>query len=163
MTRLIFLPDEDTVSVLEASLPPEELAAAVNSGQWRPPEPYGLLLKNLIQANGAVPLRALVFAGAVVVALQPTHDLLLESEIAKEAASLSRRQRQVLQGMAEGLTDDQVALRLGLTRRTVSTHASRLKKRLGATSRAQVVGIAAALGMLDGHTELQSLPDTRDD
>ena len=65
----------------------------------------------------------------------------------KPEIQLSRRQHQVLQGLAEGLTTKQIALRLGLRPRTVAMHVASLKKRLGATTRAQSVGRAAALGL----------------
>lgn len=54
-------------------------------------------------------------------------------------ASLSGRERQVLALVAEGLTDAQVARRLGLRPATVSKHLSRVYARLGVANRAAAV------------------------
>jgi DNA-binding CsgD family transcriptional regulator len=52
---------------------------------------------------------------------------------------LSRREEQVLGLVAEGLTDAQVARRLGLSARTVSKHLQRCYRKLGVSNRVSAV------------------------
>lgn len=62
---------------------------------------------------------------------------------------LTRRERQILTLMAGGLTDRQIASRLGRSERTVQAHLSRLYAKLGVRSRVAAIGKAASLGLLD--------------
>ncbi len=55
---------------------------------------------------------------------------------------LTTRQQQVLQELMKGLSTKQMALKLGLSERTVLMHIHALKERLGAASREQVILIA---------------------
>jgi DNA-binding NarL/FixJ family response regulator len=70
-------------------------------------------------------------------------------EGAAVAAQLSRRQRQVLQLLSEGLTVRQAASRLGLSPRTVESHVGELYSKLGVRTRLQAVSRAARLGLVD--------------
>ena len=54
---------------------------------------------------------------------------------------LSRRQEQVVRLIADGLTDKEIAVRLGLRERTVRTHLERLYARHGLHNRAGAVSI----------------------
>lgn len=56
--------------------------------------------------------------------------------------ALTIRQRQVLEGLARGMTNRQIAARLIVTERTVKAHVKELMRRLGANNRTQVVAIA---------------------
>jgi DNA-binding NarL/FixJ family response regulator len=56
--------------------------------------------------------------------------------------TLTPREREVLRGVADGLSNKQVARALGITERTVKFHVSSLLTRLGAETRAQAVRIA---------------------
>lgn len=69
----------------------------------------------------------------------------------REAAELSitRRQRQILQLFADGLSTDEVAKRLGLSLETVRTHARASLPRLGAHDRAHAVAIAMRGSLID--------------
>jgi DNA-binding NarL/FixJ family response regulator len=60
---------------------------------------------------------------------------------------LSERQRQVLQGLADGLTHRQIAAQLHLSERTVDMHVAALKRRFGTPSRMQSVLRGVALGL----------------
>jgi DNA-binding CsgD family transcriptional regulator len=54
------------------------------------------------------------------------------------SAELTARQLQVAALVAEGMTNRQIAERLGLEERSAEGHLERIRQRLGVTSRAQV-------------------------
>jgi DNA-binding CsgD family transcriptional regulator len=53
---------------------------------------------------------------------------------------LTQREMQVSELIAEGLTSQEIAMRLGITRRTADAHAEHIRTKLGVRSRAQVAG-----------------------
>ena len=61
---------------------------------------------------------------------------------------LSPRQQQVLELMAEGLTNNEIGERLGVTERTVKAYAQELYDKLGVRNRAGAVAEASRLGLL---------------
>jgi DNA-binding CsgD family transcriptional regulator len=61
---------------------------------------------------------------------------------------LSPRQQQVLELMAEGMTNAQIGDQLGVTERTVKAYAQELYDKLGVRNRAGAVAEAAKLGLL---------------
>ena len=61
---------------------------------------------------------------------------------------LTRRQREVLQAIAEGKSNKLIALELGISPGTVKVHVSNLMKDLNAKNRTQAVAIANNLEML---------------
>jgi DNA-binding CsgD family transcriptional regulator len=63
--------------------------------------------------------------------------------------SLSPRQQEVLEGMAEGLTNSEIGERLGITERTVKAYAQELYTKLDVNNRAGAVAEAAKQGLLD--------------
>jgi DNA-binding NarL/FixJ family response regulator len=82
------------------------------------------------------------------------HDQLAEMarrarKSAKAASSLTKRERQVLELIAEGLTTRQMASRLRLSERTVETHIANLYDKLEVKTRVQAVHRAAGLGLVD--------------
>ncbi|MBA2528346.1 MAG: FHA domain-containing protein [Euzebyales bacterium] len=64
---------------------------------------------------------------------------------------LSPRQQQVLAYLKEGLTNPEIAVRLGVTERTVKAHCQEVFDRLGARNRTAAVSAAMRMGILD-HT-----------
>jgi DNA-binding NarL/FixJ family response regulator len=56
-----------------------------------------------------------------------------------EEASLTRRQEDVLQLMRKGMTDREIAVQLGLGRRTVETHAGQVLRKMHVASRTELV------------------------
>jgi DNA-binding NarL/FixJ family response regulator len=56
-------------------------------------------------------------------------------------AVLSAREREVLELLADGLTNDEVAERLVLSSRTVQTHVRNLMRKLGARSRMHALAL----------------------
>jgi LuxR family maltose regulon positive regulatory protein len=61
---------------------------------------------------------------------------------------LSEREREVLQLIAEGLSNQAVAARLYLSLHTVKVHARNIYAKLGVTNRTQAVARGRALGIL---------------
>lgn len=61
---------------------------------------------------------------------------------------ITRRQRQILQFFADGLTTAEAAEQLDLSSETVRTHAKAALPRLGATDRAHAVAIALRAGLI---------------
>jgi pSer/pThr/pTyr-binding forkhead associated (FHA) protein len=62
---------------------------------------------------------------------------------------LSPRQQEVLLYLREGLTNPEIAKRLGVTERTVKAHCQEVFDRLGARNRTAAVAAAMRLGLLD--------------
>jgi DNA-binding NarL/FixJ family response regulator len=60
----------------------------------------------------------------------------------KVRESLSRREREIVQLIAQGLRNRQIAERLSVSEQTVKAHLSRLFKRFGVASRTQLVPLA---------------------
>lgn len=72
-----------------------------------------------------------------------------QKNLAKECINgLSRRQREVLQGLASGETNATMAAGLGLSARTVEAYRRSLMNRLGASHVSEAVRIAVAAGIV---------------
>jgi len=63
--------------------------------------------------------------------------------------ALTSRQREVIRAVARGLTDKEIARELSLSPRTVEMHVARILAALECANRAQAVGKAKGLGLLD--------------
>lgn len=61
---------------------------------------------------------------------------------------LSQRERQVLENVARGQTNAEIAASLGLSRRTVETHRANMMRKLGLESQADVIRFALRRGLL---------------
>ena len=66
------------------------------------------------------------------------------------AALLSQREREVLELIAQGFTNQQIADHLGLSVKTVETYRARLVEKLGLQSRAELVRYALDSGLFGG-------------
>ena len=70
-------------------------------------------------------------------------------QIAPDDKSLRPRHRDVLMLAAQGLTQQQSAKRLDVSRHTVEAHLTEARKRLDATNTAHAVAVAIATGQLE--------------
>lgn len=61
---------------------------------------------------------------------------------------LTRRERQVLELCADGLTAQEIAVRLGVTFRTVNAHISAARSRLQALNKTHAIAIALRRGLI---------------
>ena len=143
MTRLLFLPDDQTLVVLDSPLAAGDLVNCVNQGQWTPPPPY--------DAGDASALHATRLGGqggTVIVTPHLPFDL-TEPALDEIRRLLKPRQRQVLQLLAHGLSNKEIAVQLNLHPRTVAMHIATLKVLFGASSRAQSILKAVDLGFFE--------------
>jgi DNA-binding NarL/FixJ family response regulator len=68
------------------------------------------------------------------------------------AAVLTIREREVLQLLAQGLSQKEIALQLYLSPKTVNSHAERLYEKLSVHSKTQAVAVAFRQGLVDSAT-----------
>jgi DNA-binding CsgD family transcriptional regulator len=76
------------------------------------------------------------------------NDNFVLNETALTQLNLSRREMEVLQLMADGLSNQEIAARLFLSLNTVKTHSSRLFEKLEVERRTQAVDKAKKLGII---------------
>jgi pSer/pThr/pTyr-binding forkhead associated (FHA) protein len=74
---------------------------------------------------------------------------LIEVPEAEDKPVLSPRQQEVLNYLKDGLTNPEIAARLGVTERTVKAHCQEVFDRLGARNRTAAVAAAMRMGLLD--------------
>lgn len=74
---------------------------------------------------------------------------MLEVPVAEEKPVLSPRQYEVLGYLQQGLTNPEIASRLGVTERTVKAHCQEVFDRLGARNRTAAVAAAMRLGLIE--------------
>ena len=66
----------------------------------------------------------------------------------REATGVTRRELEILELIAAGLSNREIAERIFVSENTVKTHSSRLFEKLGARRRTQAVQLAKELGLL---------------
>lgn len=99
------------------------------------------LAERLADTLGAVPGIRLVAEGDADVLLSATGDR-------REAGPLTAREREVVTLLAEGLSNKQIASRLGISPDTAKFHVGRVIDKLDATGRTSAVAHAARRGMI---------------
>jgi DNA-binding NarL/FixJ family response regulator len=67
---------------------------------------------------------------------------------AQENDTLTNRELEVLQGLAQGLANKQIGLKLGISEHTVKFHISSIYTKLGATNRAEAMRIGIQKGWI---------------
>ena len=97
-------------------------------------------------------VRAVAAGGTVIEPVALTHLLAGGHSIPSPATQLTDRERAVLELLAQGLHNKQVATRLGISRRTVERHCDNIYDKLGVGSRTEAVVQAIS-------AKLVSLPD----
>jgi DNA-binding NarL/FixJ family response regulator len=107
----------------------------------------GYLLKGAPMEEIARAIRA-IHAGESYLQPRIASKVLAELDPHRRTTALSQRQRDVLQLVAEGQTNRQIAAVLGITERTVKFHVTTIMKKLGAENRAHAVALAAERGLL---------------
>ncbi len=80
-----------------------------------------------------------------------------------EPPSITDRQRQVVELIAAGCSNDEVGARLGISPRTAKAHADALRQKLGVARRRQIpVAYRVQTGRDPLSTSLESDPDSGD-
>ncbi|MGH3653182.1 response regulator [Glutamicibacter sp.] len=103
-------------------------------------EPQAIIMGVRAAARGESVLDPQVTARILARALAP------EPGTAVLPDDLTGREREVLDGLAEGLSNPQLAARLGIGQSTVKTHVSQVLAKLGVSTRLQAAKIAYAAG-----------------
>jgi len=131
------------VILLVDSTEPSEIAAALRSGV-RGAIPWDATPQEI---DGAVHA---VAAGLAVIAPAALSDLLPEAQAFHDvpAEALSKREMEVLDLVAEGLSNKLIAHQLNISEHTVKTHVASIFGKLGASSRTEAVSQAVRRGLL---------------
>ncbi|WP_030621915.1 response regulator [Streptomyces sclerotialus] len=116
-----------------------DILAAIEAGAT------GYLLKDAPPEELAAAVRA---AAAGKSALAPAVALRLMDRMRAPAAALSRRETEVLQLVADGLSNAQISKRLFLSQATVKSHLVHIYTKLGVDSRTSAVAAATAQGLI---------------
>jgi RNA polymerase sigma factor (sigma-70 family) len=74
-------------------------------------------------------------------AVQMHQQAIVQNEVSARLQGLSKRENQVMRGLADGLANKQIAAQLGLSEKTVEVYRSRLMKKLGVHTIAELVRI----------------------
>ncbi|GAA2279885.1 response regulator transcription factor [Streptomyces hawaiiensis] len=124
----------------------EALRAGASGFLGKGVEPAELLQAIRLVAAGEALLSPAATKGLIARFLsQPSPGGLADRE---RLATLTPRERQVMQLVATGLSNDEIAERLFVTPVTVKTHANRAMAKLGARDRAQLVVMAYESGLV---------------
>jgi DNA-binding NarL/FixJ family response regulator len=111
----------------------------------------GYLLKDAT-ADALVDAARNAIEGNAVIHPQLTKTFIEEAHMGDpdgpKTTPLSKREREILQKVADGATTRQVATDLGISPHTVKTHLERIFEKLGANDRAQAVAIAIRAGIV---------------
>jgi DNA-binding NarL/FixJ family response regulator len=110
----------------------------------------GYLLKDA-SADALVDAARNAIEGNAVIHPQLTKTFIEEvrlGETTSDTTPLSKREREILQRVADGATTKLVATDLGISPHTVKTHLERIFEKLGANDRAQAVAIAIRTGIV---------------
>jgi RNA polymerase sigma factor (sigma-70 family) len=127
------------VLILSAYSDDERVAQALEAGA------SGYLLKNADTSELTNAIRA-VHAGERYLAPEVEHDLLTTSSTAVSA--LTEREREVLQLIAEGMSNSEIAEELTLSIKTVEVHRANVMHKLQGPSHTDVIRYAIRGGLL---------------
>ena len=75
-------------------------------------------------------------------------------EAGESQGQLTSREAQILNMIAQGMTNAEIGKRLGISPMTVDNHRTRLMGKLGVNSRAQLLAVALKTGLLGLHLQL---------
>jgi len=122
----------------------ERIIAAVEAGA------AGYLLKGAPRADVFSAVRIVAAGGSLLAPLAASAVLRrVRGELPPTAPSLTMRERMVLEHLARGLGNKQIAAQLGITERTVKFHVSSVFTKLGAANRTEAVTRAAQAGLIE--------------
>jgi DNA-binding NarL/FixJ family response regulator len=120
----------------------ERIIAAVEAGA------AGYLLKGAPRADVFAAVRVVAAGGSLLAPLATSAILRRVRGEAPDGPSLTPRERLVLEHLARGLGNKQIAALLGIAERTVKFHVSSVFAKLGAANRTEAVTRAAQAGII---------------
>jgi DNA-binding NarL/FixJ family response regulator len=121
----------------------ERIIAAVEAGA------AGYLLKGAPRAELFAAVRTVAAGGSLLASVASSAVLRrVRGEVPPGGLSLTPREREVLEALARGLGNKQIAAELGVSERTVKFHVSSLFVKLGAGNRTEAVTIGARAGLV---------------
>ncbi|NUR32289.1 MAG: response regulator transcription factor [Catenulispora sp.] len=139
-TRLIAArPDAPTVLILTTYSTDADILAAVEAGA------AGYLLKDAAPEELGAAVRAAARGETV---LAPPVAARLLGRVRAEGPALSQREREILESVAEGLSNRQISRRLFISEATVKTHLVHVFGKLGVDSRTAAVAAAVQAGLI---------------
>lgn len=110
---------------------------------------YGLLVRD---SDPDTIMSALMALDSGLLVIDPSLSTLINMpinrDIAPIATPLTPRENEVLQLLAQGMTNKAIALKLGITQHTVKFHVNAIMSKLDAQSRTEAVVRATQLGMI---------------
>ena len=116
---------------------------------WRSPAPNGAdTLLSFKSPSMRYDRRSADMLEFVAPHLQLAFSRVLQGEDAANQVTLSSREKEVLDWLQQGKSSWEVSVILAISESTVNFHVSNIKRKLGATNRAQALAIAARLGLL---------------
>ncbi len=149
MSLLIFLPFDQPYLVLHSPLTPQDLVYTINNSLWQPPPSYQTWLRMLHTSVPCASPCASLHDGTVIVTPGFMRSPPCIGSSDDNPSHLTRRQREILQAMVDGLTVRQIATRMGVHPSTITYHINQLKSMFGTRSLAQ--SIARLASLLDSH------------
>jgi NarL family two-component system response regulator YdfI len=140
------LPSELAVILLADHLPPASSAAALRTG-------VRAVLPSAVSRDQLVAALEAAASGLVVVHPADAAAVLsasaqADSQLAEIAEPLTRREREVLQMLAAGLGNKQIATRLAISEHTVKFHVASILGKLGVESRTAAVSLGIRRGLI---------------
>jgi DNA-binding CsgD family transcriptional regulator len=89
-----------------------------------------------------------IWVGRRLFRSEPRDSEFTPNERAQSSLGITERERQVLQLLADGRSNKEIAARLGLSPNTVKTHVARLFEKLQVTRRTEAIQLARELGLV---------------
>jgi signal transduction histidine kinase/DNA-binding CsgD family transcriptional regulator len=127
--------------------PPEPLDAGTVAGKWG----LARMAERAAAADGRLEISSVLGVGTQVralLSLEPRRELEPDGADEPLVEPLTPREREVLTGVAAGLTNKQIAARLGISDRTVQFHLGNVLGKLGVASRTEAAVLALQRGLV---------------
>ena len=121
----------------------ERILGAVRAGA------QGYLLKGAPREELFNAVRVVYAGGSLLQPVVASKLLRQVSQPRKDVEALTRRELEVLQLIARGRQNKEIAADLAISQRTVKFHVSSIMSKLGAGNRTEVVALAAHQGLID--------------
>jgi two-component system, NarL family, response regulator YdfI len=140
------LAEETTVAVLLDNISPALLAEALRSG-IRAILPTQLARDQLVAALQAATTGLVILHPSALASLVPEASL-ASAPLAELTEALTPREREVLQMLASGLANKEIAAKLSISDHTVKFHVASILGKLGASTRTEAVTLAIRRGLI---------------